>query len=323
MELRIPELLYIDELIAAGEDPRPIRRAARAGYFVRVRRGIYCARDDWEASDDRGRSIARSRAVFSQLRAESRALAAGYSAGAIHGLRVLRRWPDVVTLLVPYRGGGTAEPGVVRTSARWDDDHLDEQLAIPVTTVERTIFDIALIDGFEGGVATMDAALRAGLTDSTRLARVLERWSPASGGRRCAAVLGFATADSESFGESFTRGAIHTLGFPPPVLQQGFVDEQGEMFADFFWPEFGVVAEFDGKVKYTRDEYTSGDPAAVVWREKLREDRLRRQVRAVVRITWSDVRDPRQLAALLEGAGVSRRHRFVRKDTRMPVSFVP
>ena len=320
-DIRIPELLFVDELVAAGEDPRPIRRAARAGQFIRVRRGIYSSREDWDAADGRSRHIARSRAVFAQLRKP--ALASGYSAAAIHGLSVLRPWPDDVRLLLPYRGGGSSEPGVIRTAARWHDGHGTVALGVPVTSVARTIFDVALLDGFEAGVATMDAALRTGATARPGLASFLDDWQPTSGAGRCAAVLSFADAQSGSFGESFARAVIHRLGFPPPVLQQRFEDDKGEMFVDFGWPTYGVVAEFDGKMKYTRQEYTAGDPSEVVWREKLREDRLRRQVRTVVRISWADVLDPRRLAALLEEAGIPRRHRSMLLDTGAQVSFAP
>lgn len=301
---------------------RAFRRAARAGHYIRIRRGIYCSRQEWDAADDPGRHLARSRAVLSQLRPGSPALLAGYSAAAVHGLRLRRRFPDEVTLLLPYRGGGTAEPGVVRTSARWHDDHAACVKGMPVTCVERTLLDVVLLDGFAGGVATLDAALRAGLVDARTLAAFLEQWSPVSGAARCAAAVAFADAASGSFGESLARVAIFLLGFAQPELQAVFRDEEGEMFVDFFWPRCGVVAEFDGRVKYTREEFHGGDPAEVVWREKLREDRLRRQVRTVVRLTWDDIHNPRLLARLLSDAGVPRVGRASgHVDTAARVSF--
>ena len=132
----------------------------------------------------------------------------------------------------------------------------------------------------------------------------------ASGVRRGAArarrALQASTELSESVGESLTRVAILRLGFEPPELQVEFADEQGSMFPDFFWRGSSVALEFDGKIKYTRQEYSAGDPVEVVWREKLREDRLRRLVRTVVRVVWQDVTDPGRLAALLSAAGVPR-----------------
>ncbi|TXK19218.1 type IV toxin-antitoxin system AbiEi family antitoxin domain-containing protein [Homoserinibacter sp. GY 40078] len=322
MDTYIPPLIFTSDIVAAGEDARAFRRAARAGHYLRLRRGVYCARPDWDLADGRGRHIARVRAVVSQLRPDSRALVAGYSAAAIHGFEVLRRFPDDVTLLTPFRGGGTAEPGVIRTSARWRDDHGATVEDLPVTSEPRTLFDIVLRDGFVGGVASLDSALRRGTTDSAELAEFLERWRPATGMTRCVVALAHARPASGSFGESACRATIVTLGFPEPALQAEFVDAAGRMYADFFWPEYRIAGEFDGKIKYTREEFTRGDPSEVVWREKLREDRLRRKVRTVVRFTWDDVRDPRALAALLESAGLPRhRHVSGRVDTAPRVSF--
>lgn len=120
-------------------------------------------------------------------------------------------------------------------------------------------------------------------------------------------AIEFASSDSGSWGESDCRAAIHLLGYPAPELQRRFVDSEGEMFVDFYFDRDDVACEFDGKSKYTHDKYTMGDPAEVVWREKKREDRLRKQVRTVVRILTEDVRNPHLLDRKLREAGV-RRH---------------
>jgi len=116
----------------------------------------------------------------------------------------------------------------------------------------------------------------------------------------------FATSLSGSIGESEARAVMHLLGYPPPRLQVKFTDAEGNMFPDFYFEEVDAVAEFDGKTKYTRDVYTKGDPAEVLWREKKREDRLRRQVRTVVRILTEDVRNPRLLERKLTEGGIRR-----------------
>ncbi|WP_167050486.1 hypothetical protein [Salinibacterium sp. ZJ77] len=321
METLEPELIHIRDAVARGADPRAFRAAAAAGHYVRVRRGVYASSRQWADADDRGRHIARIRAVQAQLRTDS-GMAAGYSAAAVHGIAVLRRFPDEVTLLTPYRGGGTAEPGVVRTSARWCADHATQIGGLRVTRLERTVLDVVLRDGFEAGVATIDGVLRDGRVSRSSLDDFLAEWRPRSGADRIRAALDAADPASESFGESMARAVIRRLGFEAPELQARFVDDQGEIRTDFFWRGVSVVAEFDGKVKYTRPELTGGDPASVVWREKLREDRLRRQVRTVVRFSWDDVRDPRRVARLLDTAGVSRSgHRSVRPDARARVSM--
>ena len=46
--------------------------------------------------------------------------------------------------------------------------------------------------------------------------------------------------------------------------------------ADMAWPEHGVLGEFDGKVKYGRLLLPGESPGDAVFREKRREDEMRR-----------------------------------------------
>ena len=104
-------------------------------------------------------------------------------------------------------------------------------------------------------------------------------------------------------GESLSRVQMFLLNLPRPELQREITDAEGLVgFVDFGWD--GVVGEFDGKVKYRVDE--GADPresGEILWREKQREDRLRRQVR-VARWTWKVALDARRLAAVLAPHGI-------------------
>lgn len=126
--------------------------------------------------------------------------------------------------------------------------------------------------------------------------------------RRADAALSAAAPAAESPGESVTRTVIEELGFPPPVIQSRIQIGHSTYRVDFEWPEFGVVLEFDGRVKYADPQLLRGeDPAEVVIREKRREDLIRSTGRIVVRVTWGDVMRPERLERLLLTAGV--RHR--------------
>ena len=61
---------------------------------------------------------------------------------------------------------------------------------------------------------------------------------------------------------------MRELGLPAPELQHDLCD-RGRFVArlDFWWPEHGVVGEFDGRSKYGIDVDTS-DPAAALWRAR-------------------------------------------------------
>jgi hypothetical protein len=118
-------------------------------------------------------------------------------------------------------------------------------------------------------------------------------------------VLEFADARAESVGESVSRVTMAELGLPAPVLQHRFFDADGFIgTVDFWWPELGVIGEFDGRVKYFDPRMSRGDPAAVVYREKYREDRLRGLGPRVVRWGWPEAISAARLGPRLAAAGV-------------------
>ena len=124
--------------------------------------------------------------------------------------------------------------------------------------------------------------------------------------RRGSFAIGFGDGRSGSAGESLSRVAIHRAGLPAPELQARFDDDRGLIgYTDFWWPEAGIIGEFDGLGKYRRD--LSGQrrsPADIVVAEKRREDRLRSLGPRVVRWGWSTARSVADLRDVLVAAGV-------------------
>ncbi|MFD5823128.1 hypothetical protein [Nesterenkonia xinjiangensis] len=123
---------------------------------------------------------------------------------------------------------------------------------------------------------------------------------------RWARAVEFADPAAESPGESGVRALIRELGFHAPELQREFVLPDGRRVrADFAWE--GVVAEFDGMVKYRRSQELSGvSPVDALEAEKHREDGLRALGLVVVRIIWDDILRPERLRRKLLQAGVPR-----------------
>ena len=231
------------------------------------------------------------------------------SAAAIWGMPIAGDFPDEVTVLVRWPGGGSTEAGIRRTADGYTSALISEVSGFGVTSLERTALDVARFVPFREAVGSVDWAISSTnsvATTSAALADELQRWHPRVGARPLRRIIPFATSLSGSFGESRTRAVVSQLGFASPQLQTEFRDPEGSMFADFYWPSVNVVAEFDGKVKYTSEEFNGGDAAEVVWREKKREDRLRRQVSTVVRIITADVSHPERLDRLLTQANVPR-----------------
>lgn len=297
-------LIHADEFGTRGGNPRDLIELSRRRILTRVRRGSYAPTSLWLQADAAERHRLRLRATLRGVGPEF--AAAGGSAAVVWGLPLLDSPGDSVTLLGPFRGGGRSDPGVHRITRAYSAAPIVDRDGFRVTDPVRTAADLAAEHGFIAGVMAFDAVLRMGLADRGQL----ERFEARSGFRAHRAVIArsiaSATAMSESPGESAARAVIHLAGFAAPKLQHEFVIDAQRLRVDFYWPDAQVVVEFDGKVKYLDRELTGGDPGEVVWREKLREDLLRRVVRRVVRMTWADVRVPGGFISQLLAAGVPR-----------------
>jgi hypothetical protein len=270
-------LLIVSETGHLLDDSRSLTRDVDRGALVRIRRGVYVPSSAWNDATPRFQHVLRVRAV---LAAADRPVAiAGRSAAAVWGMPIEGNWPDEVTVLDDWRGGGRAEPGVRRTSAGFRTANLVKIDGIPVTCLTRTANDVARRASFVNGVGSLDWALWRGNKHSVSkedLIDDLRCLDSRVGIRHLERSINFSTHLSDSFRESKCRAVIHLLGFAQPHLQYEFSDAQGKMYPDFTWLSQRKLAEFDGKMKYTRDEFNGGDPGETVWREKKREDRLRR-----------------------------------------------
>jgi len=216
--------------------------------------------------------------------------AARRTAAVLHGLPLLGQAPAVPQLTRARRGPS------VRSSSRhrqinglepWETTVLD---GIPVTTLARTVFDLARRESFRSGVVVADAALRAGL-DREELRAVLDAHRGWPGTRRARKVIDFADGRSESPLESQCRVTCSEEGLPvfEPQVQ---VWLDGELVArvDGLWRERLVVFEGDGAVKFV-DDPDDALPALLVRQERLREAGL-----PVVRAFWRDQRRREQWA---------------------------
>jgi len=289
------------------DDPRSLRRGVRDRELIKLRRGAFVPSSTWTTADARQRHIFRIRAVIAA--AERPVIICGESAAALWGMPISGDWPTDVSVLDEWRGGGRAEPGVRRTTAGFRSARVVDLGGIAVTDLTRTALDVARRNIFSEAIGSLDWALWRHNSRAVPLSQLFEDaegFDPRLGRRHLLRLVSFATNLSDSFGESRCRAMIELQGFEPPQLQVEFRDEQGSMFTDFFWPSVRAVAEFDGKQKYTRNEYTHGDPTEVLWREKKRQDRLGRQVNGITRLLNSDVDDPPRLTALLVELGVPR-----------------
>jgi hypothetical protein len=154
---------------------------------------------------------------------------------------------------------------------------------IRVTSPARTVVDIARSRPYAEALVVADAALRLEPPYRCRaadLARVLHDCRTWPGVARAAAVVAAATALAESPLETLNRILFSWARLPRPRLQHVLVDAEDRFVArvDFYFEEQATVVEADGALKYD-------DPRSL-FREKLREDRVRDLGLAVARAYW-------------------------------------
>ena len=130
--------------------------------------------------------------------------------------------------------------------------HAESLDAVRRTTAERTVVDCARHLNSGDGLAIADAAVRSGscTVDAVRAVREFEhRWP---GAQKAELMLTQLDPRREGWLESWSADAFRRMGLPrwiPQVNVYGALDEfLGRV--DGYWPEFGVVAETDGRGKY-------------------------------------------------------------------------
>jgi hypothetical protein len=258
------------------------------GAWVVVRRGAYTERSLWDSLDEDGRYLLRVRAAARHMRRG--AVASHGSAAAAWGMPVRPRWRELVHVTRPGVHGSRTENGVKHHLGRVPAEGLSVG-GLGVTSLARTALDVGREHGFEDGVVAADAALRLGST-RRELADQLEAmayWPGISASRAASEV---ADGGAATIGETLLRLMVLELDVGVPETQ--FVVQDGGRRAEVDLRVGRHLFEFDGRVKYLGREQggvAAEPPETVVWREKRREDWLRR-VRGgygMSRVVWQEM----------------------------------
>lgn len=275
--------------IAAGYDDKALRRAVGAGLVVRIRQGAYCDRARWLRMSNEQRHLTLARAVTRQYDdgvALSHQTAAAWRGAPLVGV-------DLAHVHLTHLDGraGRRQAGVThhRGSCLVGDVTRDGQAW--VTSPTRTALDCCLSLPRGAALCVLDWFLHTGQTtlDELRQRAIgMERWP---GSLPLLHILALADAEAESPGETLTRLLIHDSDLPNPVSQHEVFDRRGRLLgrADFAWPQWMLLLEFDGLRKFTTDLRPGETAAEAVMREKRREDALREAGWMVIRVTWDDV----------------------------------
>jgi hypothetical protein len=274
-------------LLAEGYNHDDLRRLQQRSELVRIRRGAYARESRPEITiDERHRRLVLATAP--QLR-EGAILSHG-SAAVLHGLPV---WPEAVERVHVTRnrqGNGTRRRLVQVHGTPLDPREVTTIDGVPVSSLTRTVLDLARTLPMEQPVAAGDRALALGLPKGKLEAglQAMERWPGVRSARRAVAFLDIR---SESVGESVSRVRLMEEGLPAPEPQREIFGPDGQLIArvDFCWEEERTIGEFDGKIKYGRLLKPGQRIEDVIFDEKVREDSLRDLGWQIVRWLWRDL----------------------------------
>ena len=305
-------LVLTREFLTPGERQQFFSKCRR-GEFVAVIRGVYVQAEQWRRMDSDARH--RTRAKATAARAEHELVFSHHSAVALWRLPWVGQWPSVVHVLDEVSSGGRSNASLFRHTTGVPG-LLASIEGLTVTTLARTVVDVARVATFGQAVTIADAALRrtehplelVPRTFLTRpdLFRELDAVPLRHGSAKARAVLDFADAAADRPGESMSRVSMLKARLPSPILQAKVVGASGRVWiVDFWWPDFNLVGEFDGRLKYSDPEFLRGrTPELALADEKYREDDIRAAGHGMSRWGWRIALSPGLLRAHLITAGL-------------------
>jgi very-short-patch-repair endonuclease/predicted transcriptional regulator of viral defense system len=225
-----------------GLSPKAIKVRLRSGVWVRVYQGVYRmagAPQTWDQE-----------LMAAALAAGERAAIAGEAAAAFWNIPGFRRGLAFVALPV---GMTTRQlPAQLRHSCFLPSHHVTNVRGIPVTTVARTIFDLAGLVRADRCERALDNALGMRLTNVRALSKIVEELGER--GRTGTALMrelmdergeGFVATESEL--ERRFLQFVRAYGLPEPRRQVTLIAGR----VDFLFDPGSLIAEIDGRRNHT------------------------------------------------------------------------
>lgn len=277
---------------------RDLRAAVRDGELTKVRHGAYVSAATWRRHDDVGKYRLKCQAVC--LTHHHDVALSHTSGAAVLGMRMWGTQLERVHVVRLDSLTARRANDVVHHRGTWSPDDLVQVGEMLVLPPALCAVGHATLVGVESGVVTLDSLYHLGLGTQVEVEaayRSMSGWPRTS---RLQITVRLAELGSESVGESRGRYLFWSQHLPRPELQYRIYDHYGRLVGvtDYAWPDYGLLGEFDGKMKYGRSLRPGDDPAETVYREKRREDLLRELTQwSMVRITWPDLYDAATTAA--------------------------
>ncbi|MFL5780354.1 MAG: type IV toxin-antitoxin system AbiEi family antitoxin domain-containing protein [Thermoleophilaceae bacterium] len=275
------------QLVEMGFGRGAVRHRLRSGRLHPLHRGIYAVGHKGITLD--GHRMAAVLACGDGAKLSHRDAAAAYL------IRHCNR--RVFEVTVPRNG--RPRPGIQLHFARLPHDEVTTLRGIPITTVARTLLDLAAVCGRREVERAMKESEVRRLVGPLSLPQLVARHPSHRGTAMVRAIVERLAAGDEITREEFVSRLLSVLdlaGLPPPRLNVWVPVGKRSYECDCVWWTHGVMAELDGyAVHGTRQNFES---------DRERDRVLQGDGWRVVRITWRQLRDSpeavvRDLRALL------------------------
>ena len=221
------------QLLALGYSASMIKRWVKTGWLHRVHRGVYAV--------GHARLTVRGRWMAAVLAGGPDAVLSHRAAAALWDIRPIPSGPIDVT--------STSRHNLPGIRFHWSRSlHADDTAlvdGIPVTSLARTLLDLAEILSAQKLRTTLEAAQRRDLLDAVAMHRLLARSNGRRGVRplsQALKLLGDEAPWTQSELEREFLEFVREAGLPEPrcnVVVDGLA-------VDCFWPEHNLIVELDG-----------------------------------------------------------------------------
>lgn len=275
-------------LIAQGVTDAEIRKQRRTGDLVRLAAGWYAQPtelDGWPEVAYRARVLAAARRFDG--------IVSHVSAAAIHRLPMGGADLSDVHVIRPGPSGFKSGSDRTRHAGVVDRAFITMVEGVTVTTVARTVVDVARSQPMTTALAAMDFALYRRLCTPDDIRTALRSVKQRRGSPRARWVSELADGRAESPTETTVRLAARNRSVPPMELQFDVYDELGVFVGrvDGGFPELGIIWEYDGQGKYGELLPPGRTAADALMAQKRREDRLIQLGWVVIRVDHTDLPD--------------------------------
>jgi hypothetical protein len=233
----------------AGLTRHVLRRLVETTQLLTLRRGVYTERNEFVALTTAERSQAN--AVAACLNRPG-SVVSHQSAARIHGLPQMTAWPAASVLTVgSFSGRRTGRcAGTITRGAALPRSHIDHRGAWAVTSVARTLGDLARSGSVLDVLAGLDFALNRGLTSPDEVSAVANLCRSWPGGHLLPSLLSDGDPGAESPYESVARWQLSRSGYRT-TTQVWAYDDRGPIGCGDLWlADLWTFLEVDGDVKY-------------------------------------------------------------------------